>query len=109
MREALLAMWRHKPKRQFVPYHQRLSRPARLECQVSLFWEGGCLSKTNTSKYVDKTKVNMAQEMLKNYLSKDEMRSPSSFREQRTKRKKKQLVLKQHFQTADQYRFTAEV
>ena len=49
----------------------------------------------------------MAQEMLKNYLSKDEMRSPSSFREWRTKRKK--LVQKQHFQMADQYPFTAEV
>ena len=29
----------------------------------------------------------MAQEMLKNYPSKDEMRSPSSFREKQTKRK----------------------
>ena len=43
----------------------------------------------------------MTQEMLKNYLSKDERRRPSSFREQRTKKK--------NFQTADQYRFTAEV
>ena len=49
----------------------------------------------------------MAQVMLKNYLSKDEMCSPSSFREQWTKRKK--IVQKQHFQTADQYSFTPEV